>query len=99
MIDCPICGQSFDPEALGLSADEYNAMLFGYRLAALRRKTPRPFDNIDMAAAKVGVGRETLLSWERGIRLPSLKNALAMAKLYEVTLNDLCEGMIVELQG
>jgi len=99
MIDCPICGQSFDPEALGLSADEYNAMLFGYRLAALRRKAPRPFDNIDMAAAKVGVGRETLLSWERGIRLPSLKNALAVAKLYEVTLNDLCEGMIVELQG
>lgn len=95
MIDCPVCGQSFDPEALKLSADEFNAMLFGYRLAALRRKAPRPFD---MDAAKVGVGRETLLSWERGIRLPSLKNALAIATLYKVTLNDLYEGMIVKLQ-
>ena len=99
MIDCPICGQSFDPGTLGLNADEHNAMLFGYRLAALRRHAPRPFNTLEVAAAKLGISDATLLSWERGIRLPSLKNALQLTKLYEVTLNDLCEGMIVELQG
>ena len=40
-------------------------------------------------AEKIGVSRQAVAKWESGESVPDLSNSLALAKLYEVTLDDL----------
>lgn len=41
------------------------------------------------AAEAVNVSRQALMKWEKGESLPDLKNCMALAELYNVTLDDL----------
>jgi AbrB family looped-hinge helix DNA binding protein len=40
-------------------------------------------------ADKIGVSRQAVAKWENGETLPDISNCLALAELYEVTLDDL----------
>lgn len=40
-------------------------------------------------ADKIGVSRQAVAKWERGETVPDISNCLALAELYEVTLDDL----------
>lgn len=40
---------------------------------------------------KMGVTRQTILNWETGISSPTLTNAVKLAKILDVTVNELIE--------
>lgn len=40
-------------------------------------------------AEKIGVSRQAVAKWEMGDTVPDLKNSIALAELYSVTLDDL----------
>lgn len=40
-------------------------------------------------AEKIGVSRQAVAKWEMGETVPDLKNSMALADLYQVTLDDL----------
>lgn len=40
-------------------------------------------------AEKIGVSRQAVAKWELGETVPDLKNSMALAELYDVTLDDL----------
>lgn len=40
-------------------------------------------------AEKIGVSRQAVAKWEMGETVPDLKNCMALAELYQVTLDDL----------
>lgn len=56
------------------------------RLYELRKKTGMSQDEL---AEKIGVSRQTISKWERGEALPDTENLIALAKLYNVTLDDI----------
>lgn len=56
------------------------------RLYELRKKTGLSQDEL---AEKIGVSRQTISKWERGEALPDTENLIALAKLYNVTLDDI----------
>lgn len=56
------------------------------RLYELRKKTGMSQDEL---AEKIGVSRQTISKWERGEALPDTENLIALAKLYNVSLDDI----------
>lgn len=47
------------------------------------------FATLESAAAKLGIGVNTLSRWETGKRNPSLGDVIKLARLYAVTPNEL----------
>ncbi len=43
----------------------------------------------EVLAEKIGVSRQTVAKWETGETVPDIQNCLALAHLYDVTLDDL----------
>lgn len=43
----------------------------------------------EQAAEKVGVSRQALASWEKGNSTPDLNSCIALADLYQVSMDDL----------
>lgn len=92
MIGCPICQQPFDPDTLGLTTEERNRFLLGYRLRRLRTGHGL---SAAQAGERLGVTRGAVEQWELGMRELPLRRALQFAGLYAVTMNDLCDGLVV----
>jgi len=55
-------------------------------LAALRKKYHLTQEEV---AERIGVSRQALAKWERGESVPDMNNCIALAALYEVTLDTL----------
>lgn len=43
-------------------------------------------------AEKIGVSRQAVAKWENGDTLPDINNCMALAKLYDITLDHLVDG-------
>lgn len=50
-------------------------------------------------AGRVGVSRQAVAKWESGETVPDLPNTVALAELYDVTLDDLVHHRAQESQG
>jgi transcriptional regulator with XRE-family HTH domain len=62
---------------------------FGHRLVRLR--TRRQWSRPDLAQ-QLGVSRDRLAKWEAGIREPPMHLLIGIAKLLDVTLDELMTG-------
>lgn len=62
---------------------------FGSRLARLRKE--RGYSQEELAE-KLGVSRQAVSKWERGEASPDTDNLIALAALYEITLDALIQG-------
>ena len=58
------------------------------KLLQLRKSLGLSQENI---TKKMGVTRQTILNWETGISSPTLTNAVKLAKILGVTVNELIE--------
>lgn len=69
-------------------------MEFGKRMIELRKK-----ENItqEQLAKKLKVTRQTISNWESDITCPDINQALELAKVFEISLNDLLNEQ-VEIQ-
>lgn len=47
---------------------------------------------LEAVAEKLGVSRQAVAKWERGDTVPDLANCVALARLYDVTLDSLVEN-------
>lgn len=47
---------------------------------------------LETVAEKLGVSRQAVAKWERGDTVPDLANCVALARLYDVTLDSLVEN-------
>ena len=47
----------------------------------------------EQIAEKLGVSRQTIAKWERGECLPDLENVIALADIYEVTVDSLVRNV------
>ena len=47
----------------------------------------------EQAAEKLGVSRQALAKWERGESLPDIENVIALADLYEVSIDSLARNL------
>lgn len=47
----------------------------------------------------LGVKQQAVSLWESGQRMPSLDNAVKLAKAFGVTLNELCLSMGIDIAG
>lgn len=65
------------------------SMDIAQRLAAMRRD--KGFSQEELAA-QLGLSRQAISKWERGESAPDMGNLLALADLYEVTLDELIRG-------
>jgi len=61
-------------------------MTIGEKIIELRKK-----DNLtqEKLASKIGVSRQTLSSWESNLTAPNIKEALIIAEIFKIDLNDL----------
>lgn len=50
-------------------------------------------------AERIGVSRQAVAKWESGETVPDLPNTVALAELYDVTLDDLVHHRAQESQG
>lgn len=50
-------------------------------------------------AERIGVSRQAVAKWESGETVPDLPNSIALAELYDVTLDDLVHHQAQEAQG
>lgn len=50
-------------------------------------------------AGRVGVSRQAVAKWETGETVPDLPNCIALAELYDVSLDDLVHHSAQEAQG
>ena len=50
-------------------------------------------------AERVGVSRQAVAKWEAGETVPDLPNSIALAELYDVTLDDLVHHRVEEANG
>ena len=48
----------------------------------------------EQIAEKLGVSRQTIAKWERGECLPDLENVIALADIYEVTVDSLVRNVV-----
>ena len=60
--------------------------MISMNLRKLRKRNKYTQEEI---ADKIGVSRQAVAKWERGETVPDISNCLALAELYEVTLDDL----------
>lgn len=49
----------------------------------------------EQIAEKLGVSRQTIAKWERGECLPDIENVIALADIYEVTVDSLVRNIAV----
>lgn len=47
----------------------------------------------EQIAEKLGVSRQTIAKWERGECLPDIENVIALANIYEVTVDSLVRNV------
>ena len=47
----------------------------------------------EQIAEKIGVSRQTVAKWERGEALPDIENVIALADVYEVTVDSLVRNV------
>ncbi len=47
----------------------------------------------EQAAERLGVSRQALAKWERGESLPDIENVIALADLYEVSIDSLARNL------
>lgn len=47
----------------------------------------------EQLAEKIGVSRQSVAKWERGDSLPDIENVIALADLYEVTIDSLVRDL------
>lgn len=64
---------------------------FGNRLAAMRKEKGYSQEEL---AEKLGVSRQAVSKWERGEASPDTDNLIALAALYEITLDELIQGKV-----
>ena len=50
----------------------------------------------EQIAEKLGVSRQTIAKWERGECLPDIENVIALADIYEVTIDSLVRNMAAD---
>ena len=48
----------------------------------------------EQIAEKLGVSRQTIAKWERGECLPDIENVIALADLYEITVDQLVRNAV-----
>lgn len=60
--------------------------MIGENLLTLRKKFNYSQEDV---AEKIGVSRQAVAKWESGETTPDLTNSIALAELYDVTLDDL----------
>lgn len=65
------------------------SMEIAERLAAMRRE--KGFSQEDLAG-QLGLSRQAISKWERGESAPDMGNLIALAELYEVSLDELIRG-------
>ena len=65
---------------------------FASNLQVLRKSKGLTQDEL---ADELGVRRETVRNWENGTQIPSLGSAVALAKTFSVTLDDLAINPLV----
>lgn len=65
------------------------SMEIAQRLAEMRRK--KGFSQEELAN-RLGLSRQAISKWERGESAPDMANLIALADLYEVTLDELIRG-------
>ena len=53
----------------------------------------------EQIAEKLGVSRQTIAKWERGECLPDIENVIALADIYEVTIDQLVRNMASDKRG
>lgn len=53
----------------------------------------------EQIAEKLGVSRQTIAKWERGECLPDIENVIALANIYEVTVDQLVRNMASDKRG
>lgn len=63
----------------------------GKNLVSLRKKYHMTQEEV---AERIGVSRQAIAKWEKGESIPDLNNSMAMAELFEVTL----DGLVSESQ-
>ena len=54
--------------------------------------------NQEVFAEKTYVSRQTVSSWENNKSYPDIKSLLLMSELFEVSLDDLIKGDVVEMK-
>ena len=64
-------------------------MTLGEQLKELRTRTG--FSQ-EMVAERVGVSRQAVTKWENNQTVPSTDNLMALASIYQISLDDLAEG-------
>jgi len=70
-------------------------MEIGKRIKELRNKKGW---NQEVFAEKTYVSRQTISSWENDKSYPDIKSLLLMSELFEVSLDDLIKGDVVEMK-
>lgn len=60
--------------------------MINQNLTFLRKKAQLTQEQV---AEKIGVSRQALASWERGVSTPDLNSCVALADLYQVSMDDL----------
>ena len=70
--------------------------MIGENLQYLRKRFH--FSQEDVAE-RIGVSRQAVAKWESGETVPDLPNSIALAKLYDVTLDDLVHYAAEQAQG
>ena len=70
-------------------------MEIGQRIRSLRNEKGW---NQDIFAEKTYVSRQTVSSWENGKSYPDIKSLLLMSELFDMSLDDLIKGDIVEMK-
>lgn len=70
--------------------------MIGENLQYLRKKFHFSQEEV---AERVGVSRQAVAKWESGETVPDLPNSMALAALYDVTLDDLVNHSAREVQG
>ena len=53
----------------------------------------------EQIAEKLKVSRQTVAKWERGECLPDIENVIALADLYEITVDQLVRNTVSESKG
>lgn len=65
----------------------------GRNLISLRKKYHMTQEE---AAEQIGVSRQAIAKWEKGESVPDLNNCIALADLFQVSLDNLVNGALME---
>lgn len=66
-------------------------MTLGKKITEMRRTKKLTQEKL---SEKIGVTRQTLANWESDITAPNIKEAQKLAKIFEITLDDLTDNKI-----